>query len=233
MASLIGKPVKRVEDKRFITGKGRYTDDIVLPGMVYAYIIRSPYAHARINSIDTSAATAMDGVVAVFTGKDITGITGVPTGWQVNFKNGDTMKEPPHPLIVADKVRHMGDNVAVVIATSKELARDAADMVEVDYEELDAVADAVKAVAAGAPLVHDDVPNNIAFDFELGDKAKTDEMMAKADHITTLEFTNQRIIPNAIEPRCAIGDYNSATDRYTLYTTSQNPHLTRLLMCAF
>ena len=125
MASLIGKPVKRVEDKRFITGKGRYTDDIVLPGMVYAYIIRSPYAHARINSIDTSAATAMDGVVAVFTGKDITGITGVPTGWQVNFKNGDTMKEPPHPLIVADKVRHMGDNVAVVIATSKELARDA------------------------------------------------------------------------------------------------------------
>ena len=145
--------------------------------MVYAYIIRSPYAHARINSIDTSAATAMDGVVAVFTGKDIaeTGIVGVPTGWQVNFKNGDTMKEPPHPLIVADKVRHMGDNVAVVIATSKELARDAADMVEIDYEELDAVADAVKAVGAGAPLVHDDVPNNIAFDFELGDKAKTDE----------------------------------------------------------
>jgi carbon-monoxide dehydrogenase large subunit len=235
MASLIGKSVKRVEDKRFITGKGRYTDDMVLPGMVYAYILRSPYAHARINSIDTSVATAMDGVVKVFTGKDIadSGVNGIPTGWQVNFKNGDTMKEPPHPILVADKVRHMGDNVAVVIAKTKEIARDAADLIEVEYEELDAVADSVKAMEDGAPLVHDDLPNNLAFDFELGDKAKTDEMMAKADHITTLEFTNQRIIPNAIEPRAAIGDYNSATDRYTLYTTSQNPHLTRLLMCAF
>ncbi|MCB0596514.1 MAG: xanthine dehydrogenase family protein molybdopterin-binding subunit [Lewinellaceae bacterium] len=236
MTNFIGKAVKRVEDKRFITGKGRYTDDIVLPGMTHAYIVRSPYAHARILSVDTSAAEAMEGVVKVFTGKDIaeSGINGIPTGWQVNFKNGDTMKEPPHPLLVADKARYMGDGVAVVIAESKEIARDAGDMVEVEYEELPAVVDAKKATEPGAPLVHDDAPNNLCFDWELGNpKAEVDEAMSKAHHVTTLEFVNQRVIPNAIEPRSAIGHFEEASDKYTLYTTSQNPHLTRLLMCAF
>ncbi|MCO6491378.1 MAG: xanthine dehydrogenase family protein molybdopterin-binding subunit [Phaeodactylibacter sp.] len=236
MTNYIGKAVKRVEDKRFITGKGRYTDDIVLPGMAYAYIVRSPYAHAKILKVDTSAAEAMDGVVKVYTGKDIaeSGINGVPCGWQVNFKNGDTMKEPPHPLLVADKARYMGDAVAVVIAETREIARDAGDMIEVEYEELPAVANPKKATEAGAPLVHDDAPNNLCFDWELGNpKAEVDEAMSKAHHVTTLDIVNQRLVPNAVEPRSAIGHYEEASDKYTLYTTSQNPHLTRLLMCAF
>ena len=235
MTNIIGKSVKRVEDKRFITGKGRYTDDIVLPGMLHAQIIRSHYAHAKILNIDTSEAEVMEGVIAIFTGKDIAeaGINGVPCGWQVDFKNGDTMKEPPHPLLVADKTRYMGDSVAVVIAQSKALAKDAAEMVKIDYEPLEAVVHAEEAVEEGAPLVHEDVPNNISFDWELGDREKTNQAMAQADHITTLEFVNQRLIPNAIEPRSAIGDYDSANDKYTLYTSSQNPHLIRLLMCAF
>lgn len=235
MGNLIGQSVKRVEDKRFITGKGNYTDDILLPGMTYAYIVRSPYAHARILNVETEDAIGVEGVVAVYTGKDIAaaGINGVPAGWQVNFKNGDTMKEPPHPLLVSDKVRHIGDAVAVVIATSRELARDAADLVYVDYEELDAVTDPAKAVESGAPLVHEDCPNNLAFDWEIGDKEKTDAALAGAHHITKLDFINQRVAPNAIEPRSAIGHYEPANDKYTLYTSSQNPHLIRLLMCAF
>lgn len=237
MSSFIGKSVKRVEDKRFLTGKGRYTDDIVLPGMTYAYLVRSPYAHAKINSIDTSEAEKAPGVVKIFTGKDLLtpegAPIGVPTGWQVDFKNGDTMKEPPHPLLVADKARHAGDAVAVVIAETREAAKDAAELVDVDYEELDAVTDGTKALADGAPQIHDDVPNNLCFDWEIGDKAATDAAMASAAHITTLEFVNQRVIPNAIEPRAVIGSYDSANDKYTLYTSSQNPHLIRLLLCAF
>lgn len=236
MTNYIGKAVKRVEDKRFLTGKGRYTDDIVLPGMLYAYIVRSPYAHAKINNIDTSRAENMDGIVKIYTGKDIaeSGINGIPTGWQVNFKNGDTMKEPPHPLLVADKARYMGDGVAVVIAESREEARDAADEIDIDWEELPAVANAKKATEDGAPLVHDEAPNNKCFDWELGNpKEEVDKAMKQAHHITTLEFTNQRVIPNAMETRAAIGQYEEATGKYTLYTTSQNPHLTRLLLCAF
>ena len=235
MGNFIGKSIKRVEDRRFITGKGKYTDDIILPGMTYAYLVRSPYAHAKINGVDTSAAKSMEGVVAVFTGKDIadSGVGGVPAGWQVDFKNGDTMREPPHPLLVADKVRHPGDAVAIVIAETREIAKDAAEAVEVDYEELDAVTDAAEAMKEGAPQVHDEFPDNRAFDWEIGDKAATDAAMESAHHITTLEFTNQRVVPNAIEPRSAIGDYDVANDKFTLYTSSQNPHLIRLLVCAF
>ncbi len=229
----IGKSVKRVEDKRFITGRGRYTDDIVLPGMTYAYILRSPYAHARIKSIDTSAAEAMEGVVTIMTGEEV-GHYGVPCGWQVNFKNGDTMKEPPHPLLVKDKVRHVGDAVAMVVAESRELAQDAAEAIMIDYEVLPAVIDASKAVEEGAPLVHDDVPNNICFDWEIGNpKEEVDAAMALASHITTLDFVNQRLAPNAMEPRSYIGQYDNVYDKYTLYTSTQNPHLIRLLMCAF
>ena len=229
----IGKSVKRVEDKRFITGKGRYTDDINLPGMTHAYILRSPYAHARIKSIDTSAAAAMEGVVTIMTGDEV-GHYGVPCGWQVNFKNGDIMKEPPHPLLVKDKVRHVGDAVVMVVAESREIAQDAAEAIIIDYEVLPAITDASKAVEAGAPLVHDDVPNNICFDWEIGNpKAEVDEAMASAAHITTLEFVNQRVSPNAMEPRSYIGHYDGVYDKYTLYTSTQNPHLIRLLMCAF
>ena len=230
---LIGTSVKRVEDKRFTTGQGRYTDDIKLPGMTYACMVRSPHAHAKINSINTSVAAAMPGVVKIFTGADVAGI-GVPCGWQVNFRNGDTMKEPPHPLLVSDKARHMGDGVAMVVADSYAEAKDAAEMVKVDWEVLPAVTDAKAAVAEGAPLVHDGVPNNRVFDWALGsDKAAVDAAIASAHHVTSLEFTNQRLVANAIEPRSAIGHFDSAYDKYTLYTSSQNPHLTRLLMCAF
>ena len=158
---------------------------------------------------------------------------GAPCGWQVDFKNGDTMKEPPHPILAVDKVRHMGDAVAVVIAETAAQARDAAERVAVDYEVLPAVTDVRAALAPGAPLVHDDVPGNVPFDWQLGDKEKTDAAFAQAAHVTTLTFRNQRLIPNAIEPRAAIGHYDEARDHYTLYTSSQNPHVIRLLMCAF
>ncbi|MCH8068194.1 MAG: xanthine dehydrogenase family protein molybdopterin-binding subunit, partial [Candidatus Marinimicrobia bacterium] len=235
MGNLIGQSVKRVEDKRFITGKGNYVDDIKIPGMTYAQIVRSPYAHAKIVKVDTSKAEAHAGVVAVFTGKDFAdaGIGGVPCGWQVDFKNGDTMREPPHPILVADKARHVGDGIAIVIAEDRYIAKDASELVEVEYEVLDAVTNPAEAIKEGAPLVHDDIPNNTSFDWELGDKVATGEAFENAHHITTLEFVNQRLIPNAIEPRSAIGLYNEATEEYTLYTSSQNPHLIRLLMCAF
>jgi aerobic carbon-monoxide dehydrogenase large subunit len=234
--SYIGQSIKRTEDKRFITGRGKYTDDIKLVGMTYAHIIRSPYAHAKVVSIDASAAQNTEGVVAIFTGENVKHIRGVPTGWQVNFKNGDTMKEPAHPLLVCvgETVKHVGDAVAVVIAESRALARDLADMVYIEYEVLDAVTNPKAAVQAGAPQVHAEAPNNIAFDWGFGNpKAEVDAAIAASHHVTTLEFTNQRLAPNAIEPRCAIGQYDDAKEAYTLYTTSQNPHLTRLLMCAF
>ena len=235
MTNVVGQSVKRVEDKRFITGKGNYTDDIVVPGMTFATVVRSPYAHANISKISTTAAAKADGVVAVLTGKEMQedGIAGLPAGWQVDFKNGDTMKEPPHPSLAIDKVRHVGDSVAVVIAETRAQAKDAAELVKVTYEVLDAVVDVVEAQKSGAPQLHVDVPNNIPFDWELGDKEKTDSAMSQAKHVTTLEFRNQRLVPNAIEPRCAIGHYEEARDHYTLYTSSQNPHVIRLLMCAF
>lgn len=232
----IGQSIKRVEDKRFTTGKGKYTDDIKLVGMTHAHIVRSPYAHANIKSIDIDAALAHPGVVAIFTGKDIAaaGINGVPAGWQVNFKDGTTMKEPPHPLLVADRVKHVGDGIAVVIAEDLATARDAADLIEIDYEVLPAVTNPAEAVKAGAPQVHDSAPNNICFDWELGNpKAEVDAAIAASHHVTRLDLVNQRMAPNAIEPRSAIGHYDDSKDKFTLYTTSQNPHLTRLLMCAF
>lgn len=232
----IGQSVKRVEDKRFTSGKGKYTDDIKLVGMTHAYIVRSPYAHAKILKVDISQALEHPGVVAIFTGQDIAnaGINGVPAGWQVNFKDGTTMKEPPHPLLVADRVKHLGDGVAIVIAEDRATARDAADLIEVEYDVLDAVTNPAEAVKPGAPLVHESAPNNICFDWELGNpKAEVDAAIAASHHVTRLDLVNQRLAPNAIEPRSAIGHYDDSKDKYTLYTTSQNPHLTRLLMCAF
>jgi carbon-monoxide dehydrogenase large subunit len=233
MGKMIGESIKRVEDHRFITGTGEYTDDIVLPRMTHAYILRSHLAHAKIKSVDTKAAKSADGVVAVFTGEDVAHINGIPTGWQVNFTDGEVMREPKHPLLVKEKALHVGDGVAIVIAESKEQARDAADLIEVDYEELSVVVDASKALEAGAPMVHNELPDNRAFDWQLGDKVATDAGMAQAHHITKMKIRNQRMIANAIEPRSYIGDYSKARDQYTLYTSSQNPHVIRLLMCAF
>ena len=180
-----------MEDKRFTTGKGKYTDDIVLPNMTHAYIVRSPYAHARIRSIDTKKAAAHKGVVAIFTGQDIAmaKINGVPCGWQVNFKNGDTMHEPPHPLLVADKARHVGDGIAIVIAENRYDARDAADLVEVEYEVLDAVVSPRDAADDSSPRVHDDLPNNLAFDWSLGNPIEeVNRAIDSAHHVTTLRI---------------------------------------------
>ena len=235
MGQYIGQSVKRVEDQRFITGKGQYTDDITLPGMTYATFIRSPLAHANIKNIDLSAAKNAPGYVASFVGGDIPeAIAGVPCGWQVDFKNGDTMKEPPHPLLARTKALHVGDGIAVVIAETQAQAKDAAAMVEVEYEELPAVTDISEALKDGAPQLHDGVPNNKIFDWELGSGLDAvDSALASASHVTKLDIVNQRLIPNAIEPRCAIGDYDDSRDYHTLYTSSQNPHVIRLLMCAF
>jgi aerobic carbon-monoxide dehydrogenase large subunit len=236
MSAFIGQSVKRIEDKRFITGNGRYTDDIKLPHMTYAHIVRSPYAHARITSISTDEALKMEGVVAIFTGADVAHIRGVPTGWQVNFKNGDTMKEPAHPLLcpVGSTVKHVGDGVAMIIAETRAQARDAADVLYVEYDILNAITNAAEAVKPGATLVHEEAPDNLAFDWTFGNPiAEVDAAIAASHHVTTLEFVNQRLAPNAMEPRSAIGHYDEYMDKFTLYTSSQNPHLIRLLMCAF
>jgi carbon-monoxide dehydrogenase large subunit len=232
--NLIGKSVRRVEDKRFTTGKGQYTDDIVLPHQTYAVFVRSPHAHARIKKIDAGKAKKMPGVVAIFTGADLAEVNGVPCGWQVNFKNGDQMKEPKHPLLAAGKARHMGDAVAVVIAESREQAKDAVQEVKVEYEVLPCVVDAYKASQPGAPKVHDELPNNLCYDWALGNPIEeVNHALSGAAHVTTLELVNQRLIPNAIEPRCYNCSYQRATDKYTLYTSTQDPHVIRLLMCAF
>jgi carbon-monoxide dehydrogenase large subunit len=231
----IGTPVRRLEDFRFLTGQGNYTDDINRPGQLYAYILRSPHAHARIGGIDITAAAAAPGVVAVFTGKDLEadGIGGLPCGWQVHSKDGSPMAEPPHPVLASGRVRHVGDPVAVVIAESYAAARDAAERVRVDYALEPAVVDAAEALQAGKPQVWEEVPGNLCYDWELGDRAAVDAAFANASHIARLDLVNNRLVPNAMEPRAAIGEYNRATREYTLYTTSQNPHVIRLLMGAF
>ena len=231
----MGAAVRRKEDYRFITGSGLYTDDINRPNQVYAYIVRSPVAHARIRSLDASAALATPGVVAVLTGADMAAdeVGSLPCGWGINNKDGSPMSEPGHPPLATDTVHHVGDQVAVVIATSRAVAKDAAELVEVDYDELPAVATLEAASADGAPLVWPDAPGNVCFDWEIGDKAATDAAFEKATRVASIDVVNNRLVANAMEPRSAIGEYDSGKDEYTLYTTSQNPHVIRLLMGAF
>jgi carbon-monoxide dehydrogenase large subunit len=232
-APLIGARVARKEDYRFLTGAGQYTDDVSLPNQAYAAFVRSPHAHANIRSIRTDKAKASPGVLAVFTGADLANakVGGLPCGWLITDVNGQPMKEPPHPCLAQGKARHVGDQVAVVIAEQLNQARDAAEKVEVDYEVLPAVADATKASSSKA--LHDIAPDNVCYVWALGDKAKVDEAFAKAAHVTKLDFVNNRLVPNAIEPRAAIGSYSRADDAYTVYVASQNPHVERLLMTAF
>ncbi|NBB70088.1 MAG: molybdopterin-dependent oxidoreductase, partial [Alphaproteobacteria bacterium] len=229
----IGARVPRTEDKRFITGHGRYTDDIDLPGQAYAVFVRSPVAHARIKSLDTSAAKAAPGVIGVLTGEDVAadGIGGLICGWMVKSKDGSDMKAGAHPIIAKDKVRYVGDQVAVVVARTYAEARDAADLVEVDYAELPAVVDL--ATAPDGATVHDEIARNTVYEWELGDQAATEQALSSAAHVTEIEITNNRLVPNAMEPRAAIGQYDPATDHHTLFTTSQNPHVARLVMSAF
>ena len=231
----IGARVRRKEDKRFITGKGRYTDDINLPGQTYAYFVRSPHAHATINSIDTSAAEAAPGVVAVLTGDDLAAdeVGGLICGWLIHSKDGTPMKMGAHPALAQGKVRYVGNEVAVVVAETYAEAKAAGELVEVDYSEHDAVVDTAKAQDNGAPQIHDEAPGNTIYEWELGDKAATDAAFSSASHVTSLDIVNNRLVPNAMEPRAAIGDYDTGTENFTLYTTSQNPHVARLVLSAF
>ncbi|WP_017772423.1 xanthine dehydrogenase family protein molybdopterin-binding subunit [Paraburkholderia kururiensis] len=232
---MIGASVKRKEDYRFLTGSGQYTDDIVLPQQAYAVFVRSPYAHATIQSVNTDAAKSMPGVIAVFTGADLAAenVGGLPCGWLIHSIDGSPMHEPPHPVIAHTKARHVGDQVALVIAESVKEAKDAAETIEVEYDMLPAVIDTAHAADPGQPLVHDDVPDNTCYTWGHGDKAATDAAFAGAAHVTTLEIVNNRLIPNAIEPRAVNASYSPQDDSYTVYVANQNPHVERLLMAAF
>ncbi|MDU8925869.1 xanthine dehydrogenase family protein molybdopterin-binding subunit [Alisedimentitalea sp. MJ-SS2] len=231
----IGASTKRREDVRFLTGTGNYTDDINVRGQAYVAFLRSDVAHGKINSVDTSAAAAMPGVVRVFTGADFEGVGGLPCGWCVTDKHGEPMQEPAHPVLAQGKVRHVGDAIAAVVAESPEQARDACEAIDVDIDELPAVVDMKAALVDGATKVHDDLTSNLCYDwgFVEENKGAVEEAIANAAHVTTLELRNNRLVANPMEPRVAIGDYNKAGDDSTLYTTSQNPHVIRLLMGAF
>jgi aerobic carbon-monoxide dehydrogenase large subunit len=227
---LFGASIKRREDPRLITGKGAFVDDVRIPGTTSAAFVRSPHAHARIVSIDASAAKRLKGVLAVYTGKDLVdaGVKPIPVGWLI-----PNMKIPPRYPLAVDRARHMGEAVAVVIAESPYIARDAAELVEVDYEPLPVVADAAKAVQPRAPAVHDDARDNVCFRWQLGDKGATDKAFAGAAKTIKQSFRNHRLIPNAIEPRAALASANPGTGEVTLWLTTQNPHVHRLLMAAF
>src|SRR3984957_4080310 len=231
----IGASVRLKEDFRFLSGQGHYTDDINRPGQLHAYLKRSDRPHATLGAIDTTAAAKAPGVVAVFTGADMAAdnVGGLPCGWQIHNKDGSPMAEPPHPVLAIGKVRHVGDPVAVVIATTKQAAKDAAELLDIDYQDLPAVASLADAVKPGASLVHDEVPGNVCYDWHIGDKAALEAAFAGAAKVVKLELENNRLIPNAMEPRAAVGDYDTSNGDYTLYTTSQTPHVIRLLMGAF
>ena len=230
--TLVGTSVKRKEDPRFIQGRGKYVANIQLPGMAYIAIKRSPHAHARIKGIDTSAAKAMKGVLAVFLGQELidSGVGKLPCGWVV-----PGCKIPTRWAVVpvGDKVRHVGDSVAIVVAESAYIAEDAVEAIEVDYETLPAVIGAQKATESGQASVHDDIPDNVSYTWALGDKDGTAGALKNAAKVIKLDLTNQRLIPNAMEPRAAVAQWNAATEDMTVWTTSQNPHPIRLLLSAF
>jgi len=234
-ATGIGAAVRRKEDHRFITGKGHYTDDISRPGQAHAYFVRSPHAHARFKRIDTAEAAAMPGVCAVLTGAALAAdkIGNLICGWMIHSKDGSPMKMAPHPALANGKACHVGDPVAVVIAETLAQAKDAAEKVTVDYEVLPAVADPGKAQAAGAPQIHEVAPNNTIYQWSLGDAKVIEAAFQSAKHVTKLDIVNNRLVPNAIEPRAAIGEYDSGTGHFTLWNTTQNPHVARLVIAAF
>jgi carbon-monoxide dehydrogenase large subunit len=227
---LLGARIRRKEDPRFITGRGLYTDDVRVPGTLHAAFIRSPHAHARIRSVDASRARELPNVAGVFTGKDLAdgGVNGIPVGWLL-----PGLKPSNHRALATDRVRYVGEPVAVVVASDAYAARDAAELVAVDYEPLPAVADSARALEDGAPLIRDDAPGNVCFEWEIGDAAAVDAAFAGAAHVVRQHMTNQRLIATAIEPRASLAQYARASDELTLYVTSQNPHVHRLIMGAF
>src|ERR1700720_3379231 len=234
-ATGIGAPVRRKEDHRFITGRAHYTDDIPRPGQADAFVLRSPHAHANIKGIDTAAARAMPGVLAVLTGADLAAdkIGSLICGWMITSKDGSPMKMAPHPAIAHGKANFVGDPVAVIIAETLAQAMDAAEKVKVDYELLPAVVDPAQAQAESAPQIHDVAPQNTISRWHLGDAAAAEGAIKSAKHVTRLELINNRLVPNAIEPRAAIGEYDAGSDKLTLWNTTQNPHVARLVISAF
>lgn len=231
----IGARVERKEDFRFITGKGNYTDDINRHGQSYAFFVRSPHAHANIKKIDTKKASGMPGVLSILTGDDLAAdkIGGLICGWMIHNKDGTPMRGGGHPALAQGKVRYVGDHVAVVIAESLSQARDAAEAVKVDYEKLAAVVDLATVTKKGSAVIHDVAPDNQVYDWHLGDKGAVDAAFKHAKHVTKMDIVNNRLVPNAMEPRAAIGDYDTGSESFTLYTTSQNPHVARLVLSAF
>src|SRR5262245_37317719 len=232
-ATGIGASVRRKEDLRFITGKGQYTDDISRPGETRAAFVRSPHAHAKIKSVDTKAAATMPGVLAVLTGAQLASdkIGNLICGWMIHSKDGSPMKMAPHPAIAVGKACYVGDPVAVVVAETLAQARDAAEQIKVDYDVLAAVTDPAK--AQSMPAIHEVAPKNTIYQWHLGDAKAVDAAIKSAKHVTKLDIINNRLVPNAMEPRVAIGEYDSGTQNFTLWNTSQNPHVARLVIAAF
>ena len=230
--SPLGKPIKRTEDPRFITGEGRYVDDIKLQSTAHMAILRSPYAHANIRSIDTSAAKAMPGVLAVFVGADIP-YNPMPMAWPAGGSAGIQNNVSTPRTLATDSVKWTGEGVAAVVAETEAQAFDALDAIAVDWEPLPAVVDAEKAIADGAPQLHENAPNNVVFEWNVGDKAGTDAAVDGAEVVVRQRIVNQRLIPNPMEVRGDIGWYNPGTDEYTIWMSSQTPHIQRLLLAAF
>jgi carbon-monoxide dehydrogenase large subunit len=228
----IGQPVRRVEDRRFITGRGNYLDDISVARQTHAFMLRSPHAHARIGAVDVAPALAAAGVLAVLTGEDLArdGIGTIPCLSAVSNRDGSSSALPPHPAIARDRVRHVGDTVAMVVAETAAVARDAAELIVVDYEPLPAAADTAHALDPGQPLVWDEAPGNLCFDWEVGDGAVVEGAMAGARHRIGLELVNNRIVVNSMEPRGAIGEYDPGEESYTLWSSTQGSHFVRNLL---
>src|SRR6266478_130330 len=228
----IGQPVRRVEDRRFITGRGNYLDDIQRPRQAHAFMLRSPHAHARIRAIDAAAAASAPDVLAAFTGEDLArdGIGTIPCLSAVTNRDGSPSVLPPHPAIARDRVRHVGDTVAMVVAESGAAARDAAELIAVDYEPLSAAVDTEHALDPGQPQVWDEAPGNLSFDWEVGDGAAVGQAMTGARHRIVLELVNNRVIVNSMEPRGAIGEYDPGEDSYTLWSSTQGSHFLRNLL---
>ena len=225
----IGQPVRRKEDFRFLTGRGRYVADIKIPGAAHAAFVRSPHAHARIRSISTSVAGKMPGVLRILTGADWKrenlGVS--PVLWIVTSSDGKPMHSAARPILATERVRFVGDTVALVIAATQEQAQSAAESIDIDYDPLAATVTAEDSLRAGAPLVHEQFRTNMSFDWEIGNRDSTNAVFANADHVTRLTLVNNRLAPCPLEPRAVIGNYDSATDQYTLWSTTQNPHLVR------
>jgi carbon-monoxide dehydrogenase large subunit len=228
----IGQPVRRIEDRRFITGHGNYVDDIQLSQQTYAFMLRSPHAHARIAAIDATAALSAPGVVAVFTGDDLAsdGIGPIPCLSAVTNRDGTPSVLPPHPAIAHGRVRHVGDTVAMVVAETAAAARDAAELIAVDYEPLPAVVDTAHALDPGQPQVWDEAPGNLCFDWETGDGVAVERAMTAARHRISLELVNNRVVVNSMEPRGAVGEYDPGDETYTLWSSTQGSHFVRNLL---